>query len=567
MKIKKCSVNNFGSYRSFTFDFSNKGLTVINGSTGSGKSTLQDMVPWILYGQTAKGGSVEDVRSWQAVNDPTVGTIEVETDSGNITITRIRGKSTQNDLYWEEEGKKIRGKDIVDTQKLLNKRLGADASLYNSAACFNEFSASGLFFLATAKGRREVFEKIANLEFPITLLEKLTVEKKRLKQEINDKSSEALRLSGKINQLQSSIKMVQESSLAWDIEQEEKVASLKNKSSGFEHEKLEKIAQLRNKSYKFERNRDDQKGELVDKIDELDEKIRPADSFEVRLIEAQQRASVKDVSCPTCGAPSPRHLEMFDSIREEKIINDRYMEKRAIYVHEIEKLEKLKNPYAGQLADAKNMPNHYDVQLMDEIAKKNPFMAQSYALSSELNQSSDVLITLKMALESLEIRQSRVGVLQELSTALKGIMIEKAIKEVEAGTNRCLDQYFDGEFKVLFEPSGTDNLSIDIQKNGYSCSYSQLSKGQRQMLKLSFAVSIMKLASNESGVVFSTLFIDEGLDGMDSATKLKAFPLFEELAKNYDSVFVVDHDEQLKEMFNNKINVTLHDDQSRIELA
>ena len=73
MKLLKASVVNFGSYSKLDFDFNNQGLTLIQGSTGSGKSTLQDIAIWTVLGITAKDGNADDVRNWNNLNLPTNG--------------------------------------------------------------------------------------------------------------------------------------------------------------------------------------------------------------------------------------------------------------------------------------------------------------------------------------------------------------------------------------------------------------------------------------------------------------------------------------------------------------
>jgi ABC-type lipoprotein export system ATPase subunit len=97
-------VTNFGSYKHLEFDFNSNGLTLISGPTGSGKSTLCDIVPWILFGRTSKGGAVDEVRSWDA-EEATTGTLMLH----GISITRSR---KPNDLTIDGR----RGKDLNDTQ-------------------------------------------------------------------------------------------------------------------------------------------------------------------------------------------------------------------------------------------------------------------------------------------------------------------------------------------------------------------------------------------------------------------------------------------------------------------
>ena len=60
MKLLRMSAENFGSYKTLDVNLTGQGLTLVQGPTGCGKSTLLSLPCWILFGQTDKGGSVEE---------------------------------------------------------------------------------------------------------------------------------------------------------------------------------------------------------------------------------------------------------------------------------------------------------------------------------------------------------------------------------------------------------------------------------------------------------------------------------------------------------------------------
>jgi len=122
MRIISCTAENFASYKKLEFSFDSEGLALIQGATGSGKSTLCDLVPWVLFGKTAKGGAADEVISWNN-KGITKSLITIETKPGVIyDITRIRGNKS-NDLYFTDafiNQSPVRGKDLADTQKMIN---------------------------------------------------------------------------------------------------------------------------------------------------------------------------------------------------------------------------------------------------------------------------------------------------------------------------------------------------------------------------------------------------------------------------------------------------------------
>ncbi len=149
---------------------------------------------------------------------------------------------------------------------------------------------------------------------------------------------------------------------------------------------------------------------------------------------------------------------------------------------------------------------------------------------------------------------------------LRAELLKMAINAIQEETNNYLERYFDSELRIHFTLDG-DSLDVGVQKSGNSCSYKQLSKGQRQLLKLTFALSVMAASANQSGVKFENLFFDEALDGLDEKLKLKAFTLFEALEPSFTSIFLIDHAPAFQNMFTKKFAVGIEGDKSYIKEA
>ena len=75
----------------------------------------------------------------------------------------------------------------------------------------------------------------------------------------------------------------------------------------------------------------------------------------------------------------------------------------------------------------------------------------------------------------------------------------------------------------------------------------------------------MKAVSDNCGVAFEDLFLDEPLDGCDADLKVSAFHLFTELSSIRNSVSVIDHSEALQNMFDRKYLVEISGGVSKIE--
>ena len=558
MKLRHCEAYNFGSYERLDFDFSSPGLSLIYGRTGSGKSMLADLPCWTLYGITAKNAPADSVRSWQAPDQPTKSTLDVELQDGAISVTRIRGRGNQNDLYWVESqsDEKRRGKDLLDTQRLLDSRLGVDSTLYLSACYFCDFSPSGSFFVDKAPARRELFEKIAPLELPVKISERASDAKKAAKKELEVLEIELAKILGKLEQLT------------------ENEADLKHLYQGHEDKRLEIVEYAAQISQLDDAIEDARKG-LADmdavrlKLHKAEESCQEA-RFSFRAVCDKQKrlASIGDRECPLCMAPqkeqSKRHAEL------EELADAIEIEKEHLSACEA-KVSRLRENMQGEviLRDKLQKNQTQRAVLLSKSKEStdalNPHQSQLVKIGKDKHAANEKALALKQNCKHLEDKIARLARLYDLSFELRGALLKKAVKEIEVRTNGLLAEYFDAELRVAFSVDTGDNIEVVIQKAGFQCLFKQLSKGQRQLLKLCFSVSIMETTANAAGVSFGNVFMDEPTDGLDSALKVKAFSLFENIASRVTSVFIIEHASELQIMFSNKHYVSLDNDCSTVK--
>lgn len=528
MRLLKCYAQNFGSYRSLEIDFSNSGLTLIQGKTGAGKSTIMDVACWALFGETARGGNVDEVRSWTNPDEPTQVTLEVETQSGTITVNRIRGTTRDNDLSYSDSGSEllqVRGKDLQDTQKLLNKRLGLDADSYVAASYFHEFSRTGTFFTAKAKDRRDTFERIAPLELPAQLSGKCTDARRSIKAELSAAQSQYDRMDGRAQQLNSQLVLDRTSEGAWEEKQKAYIEHVRKKAESFEADKSRQIQ-------------------------ELEAKLQPPGVLEddLALVQNAINQNKKQV-CKECGGPkkSSDYTELLDM-----------RAKLSLQAQE-------NKSNLARLKQLKEQKNAYAEQLESEISKSNPFTSQIERLEADIAATTKQLSDAEASLKALGHRFDSLVQLQDLAASLRGELLKRTVKGIENETNRYLETYFDAEIRVEFsiDPNG-DDLDVGIKKSGYDCVYRQLSKGQRCMLRLTFSLAVMAATANKLGIHFDQLFFDESLDGLDADLKVKAFRIFEELETRHGSIFLIEHAPELQALATKRYLVSLEGDVSEL---
>lgn len=543
VKILSVNLKNFASYKELDFTFDDQALTLIHGATGSGKSTLADAVPWALLGTTAKGGPVNDVLSWTS-EEATVGEVLLEIDSNkHVQVRRTRGN--QNDLWFNvfnpsyssphPKINAIRGKDLNDTQKQLNNLLGLTPELYLSAAYYHEFSQTAQFFTTTAKNRRSITEQLVDLSLPKKLQERVSEQLKANKQELIVIDNQLTLADNAMARIYKNIAWEEELALYFDDKLAERKRKLTLQYDYFESNKKKRLVLLQAE---------------IEKLDSI--VIKALDIHPLDILDLAPNL------CKECGATkhTPEHQEYAQRLdKHKKTINDAEIAQR-----EQRKLEKDidhllddPNPYIDQLAALKNEVNYHA-----ETTKKYKIEAEAeLKKQTELEYNKNTILTNKADLETLE----------ESIATFRALLIKNTILDLETQTNRLLYTHFDGEMRINLTIEDSDKLEVNILKDSNEASYSQLSKGQRCMLKLCFAVSVMKAVQNHHGISINQVWLDEALDGLDDNNKLKAVGLLEKLALEVGSVYFVEHSEGVKAMVDSKIKVELVNGQSQIEKA
>jgi len=520
MRILNCKVSNFASYKDLEFDFNDKGLCLVQGPTGSGKSTLCDIIPWVLFGRTAKNGTVDEILSW-GTTEPTQGQITIETAHGTVDIVRIRGNKA-NDLYILKNDDKIRGVSLQDTQSLINETLGIETEAYLAGAYFHEFSQTAQFFTTSAKNRRTICEQLVDLSLPIKIQENLQFDKKNLQSGIATRTKEIDKVKHKISYLTLALRDEETKIARWDKEQQDKQVKLLKQLAFFEQEQA-------SKAYKFKKDQEAKEQELLQQLSDAEKQPMHTDKEK----------------CPTCGTTNDNKLKNYNfMLYLQKCLKD---------------LKMVQNPYSEITS------NTYQDQLTVLAKTKNPYIeGMSKMQKTDLPEAKADLAALDELQAQRQTELLDLELLADVVAAFRSTLIQRTIDAIEQKTNELLSEYFDAEITVKLEVEIADKIEALITKDGHQCSYTQLSKGQRQLLKLCFGVAVMKTTAQYQNVTFNQVFFDEATDGCDTDTKKKAFKLFQALALDYSSVFIVEHNDEIKSLADNSIMVELVNGESVI---
>jgi DNA repair exonuclease SbcCD ATPase subunit len=483
--------------------------------------------------------------------------ITVEINGNPVTIIRERGnRAHDNDLYMLENGVEIRGKDATETQQLISRRIGASAEEFITASYFHEFSDAANFFVAKAKDRRNLFEQLAPLEFPKDLAEKSSAMKKQVKVKLAEAEKDYTAENAKLQQLIETRNSAIKASESWMRGHAKTVLEIENLLKNYDEEKKNKKDSLKVKFLGFEDNRKKQVDKLKKRSDELDEKI--AHYVPVSVKEA------REIKCKSCGQMINKSQDDLWKAKEALRNHQDNLKEKKMVEENLTWWEGQVNTYQEQIDSLDAQGNPYVEQLDRENKRVNPFVEQIESTIEKVSAAGINVSKLLTSVKALEAKISDLGQLYDLSSVLRAELLKRTVEGINTRINNILETYFDSELRVTLVLD-EDNLEANIHKSGYECNYRQLSKGQRQLLRLSFVVAVQEALSNKLTVSFQNLFFDEALDGLDEDLKIKAYALFEALSLTHESILIIDHSKAFHNMFNKKFQVTMVSDKSKME--
>ena len=605
MKIGQVVVKNFQSYKELSFDFADLGLALVSGDTGSGKSTLMDAAAWVLFGVTSKDGAADDVKAWDA-DGITEGTAEVKIQGQVVTVTRIRGAG-KNDLYWYDQYSGLtgerRGKDLTDTQKQLEGRLGVTAELFLMGSYMTQFSKADSFFIAKAKDRREVLEKIADQEFAVSLGEKASEARKKTKKERDEAGLALAAAAERRSVLSEQVAEYARAEKEFESDRAERIARIETDMAGFEDNIKTQCADLEAKVQDL--------GSLVqdpelflEALQEINDRIAAADNPEyvgtvaqVASLRADMAALDREIynlqkadRCPTCkrsvdkkdctsrladiGAqkntlrgqlgPLESRLETLKSqaynLANLRLAADAVKQD----ADENQKLITRVNQHKEKLSLLQTSKNPYGVILKSARSEINPFTKKLKDSRKALQDSTDKVGALETSAATLDRRVSSLTWLYDKAFELRGILMAKVVSQVESNTNAYLERFFDAALRVKFNLTDSDKLDVEVSNRGFPAPFRSLSGGERTMLKLCFTLSLMRAAQDKAGISFGQIFLDEPLNGLSDSLKVKAFGLFQQLQAEYPTVMVIEHSVEFKAQFDKVYAVNIESGRSEV---
>jgi exonuclease SbcC len=200
----------------------------------------------------------------------------------------------------------------------------------------------------------------------------------------------------------------------------------------------------------------------------------------------------------------------------------------------------------------------------------------------KLKARMDTLSITEKKLAELRLRLKEVAseesILKNLiaifgKNGIQSMLIELAIPEIENEANRVLGKMTDNRMALKLElekpkkTGGTaQTLDIKIGDDVGTRDYEMYSGGEAFRIDFALRIALAKLLANRSGAPLPTLIIDEGFGTQDSIGLEKVKEAINAIQDDFEIILVITHIDELKNAFNNRIEVSKTQEGSTVSI-
>lgn len=521
MILKSIKVHNFKSiYGDFEMNFDNiKGFWKIEGSVGSGKTTIGEAIIFGLFGDV-KGKNNRDLISWGEKKGSVY--IECVSKGHNLKISRVIGGELS--VLVDDEPLVFTNKRNAQTQ--LAEDYYDISKMTLELLCIISFNNFKSLSNMTPADSRAFLDQV----FGFSVLTNYSDNCKILRKEVSDA---ILETQYEKKGIAAQIKKIQDLSNIERIDGDLQVVKAQineNKKQSSEALKT------------FNDSQSEIRKTLREKQDELSK---------IKTLGANKAKEIKFIeqgTCPTCGAPIDQsQLEIKKQEREAFLAQYREIEDRIRVITDTINAEK--SEY--DLVAKKFNDEHSKL-----IALKSKLEEQERRNSINIKEIEDLKVKeaeVDNKINSLHIDEEEWSQLYDfLSTDMRQKILSSFIPLLNSSIQEYTSQLgipytieFDNQFKCSINIFGLDR-TINI---------SSLSTGQLKTIDMCIILGVLKVIF--SGVNFNVMFLDELFSNMDSDLRSKVCNVLKSELKDNQTIFIISHQEISDANFDGSINAKL----------
>lgn len=543
-------IEGFCSIPYLELNLGSKGITVIRGATGEGKTTILSALVWGAYGKNLKGKS--DVNTWEKYRPKNYNGTKVEIyfgkDGKTHKITRclkykgeVNGAKGKDRLIYEIDAVEVSEKNKGEIQALINADLGMSYSLFMNSILFGQ--GMKRLIQESSSDKKDLFEEIFELEYiskARDIAKGYYMEALREYNEISQKYSSSKEKKQSIQRMLDDLKKQAnhvKNDLSSRVKVLEKKLSLLAKAKK-ENEPKETVTYKNHIEQRIQEARDNQK-ELLNKINDAKRKTRVSlEEFIGVIIKLLKRGDIKN--------SLKRLMEVKKAFGDIERLQDKCSKLADKISNYRDKLEELRDQeYEANKVQRDIDLTHVEIKklLSEKRAGVNLGLIKKY--KTQLSTISDKLQSIESEMEEKRAKVDNYKWVMDDPLGNRGIkafLFESSLDIL----NETLESYSEVlGFSILFyvDIQGVKkDFNTQIIMDGIEVSYEELSGGQKQLVNLAMAFAMNEVMTKAKGI--NIAFLDEVFENLSSEYVDLVIGLIRKIYKD-KTLYLISHQESL----------------------
>lgn len=543
-------IEGFCSIPYLELNLGSKGITVIRGATGEGKTTILSALVWGAYGKNLKGKS--DVNTWEKYRPKNYNGTKVEIyfgkDGKTHKITRclkykgeINGAKGKDRLIYEIDAVEVSEKNKGEIQALINADLGMSYSLFMNSILFGQ--GMKRLIQESSSDKKDLFEEIFELGYiskARDIAKGYYTEALREYNEISQKYSSSKEKKQSIQRMLDDLKKQAnhvKNDLSSRVKVLEKKLSLLAKAKK-ENDLKETVTYKNRIEQRIQEARDNQK-ELLNKINDAKKKTRVSlEEFIGVIIKLLKRGDIKN--------SLKRLMEVKKAFGDIERLQDKCSKLADKISNYRDKLEELRDQeYEANKVQRDIDLTHVEIKklLSEKRAGVNLGLIKKY--KTQLSTISDKLQSIESEMEEKRAKVDNYKWVMDDPLGNRGIkafLFESSLDIL----NETLESYSEVlGFSILFyvDIQGVKkDFNTQIIMDGIEVSYEELSGGQKTLVNLAMAFAMNEVMTKAKGI--NIAFLDEVFENLSSEYVDLVIGLIRKIYKD-KTLYLISHQESL----------------------
>lgn len=543
-------IEGFCSIPYLELNLGSKGITVIRGATGEGKTTILSALVWGAYGKNLKGKS--DVNTWEKYRPKNYNGTKVEIyfgkDGKTHKITRclkykgeVNGAKGKDRLIYEIDAVEVSEKNRGEIQALINADLGMSYGLFMNSILFGQ--GMKRLIQESSSDQKDLFEEIFELEYiskARDIAKGYYTEALREYNEISQKYSSSKEKKQSIQRMLDDLKKQAnhvKNDLSSRVKVLEKKLSLLAKAKK-ENELKETVTYKNHIEQRIQEARDNQK-ELLNKINDAKKKTRVSlEEFIGVIIKLLKRGDIKN--------SLKRLMEVKKAFGDIERLQDKCSKLADKISNYRDKLEELRDQeYEANKVQRDIDSTHVEIKklLSEKRAGVNLGLIKKY--KTQLSTISDKLQSIESEMEEKRAKVDNYKWVMDDPLGNRGIkafLFESSLDIL----NETLESYSEVlGFSILFyvDIQGVKkDFNTQIIMDGIEVSYEELSGGQKTLVNIAMAFAMNEVMTKAKGI--NIAFLDEVFENLSSEYVDLVIGLIRKIYKD-KTLYLISHQESL----------------------